>query len=769
MMVGGRQPTMVIEHPQYGYLFRLFVTFACVVLFFGFSEAQYIQNLQYVTLNGQLVPHWRPTISSPLKEVIDTKTSIWLEYNCDYMTAICQNARNYFNSAAGQGRRFQTLFSYDFTSSRSKKRRRKSCPTGRTGWKSYHTCPETNQPRPWRNDGQWPETKLEANPLNALFREVSGYTDVNGQYQRSGLQYSCDEFPPAAWVEGGSGTLGQNVQPEGDGGPVQTYCAAIRICIKGQGLASEQNWQGNLHAKLSDELKSQYSTATGAAPGDGDTASFSIRLVNNPGSGIAGRVRWFNANGGVDEKEQALYRRGGDRNILAHLAWMDTVDLETLEGLGEHVIYANETLVEYDMDFEDDDDEDLPLDQTNIAATYLSVAGNASSHGSLLEAPEAKPIPEPVIPAMKRWDAFGLKKVVRRNSSEPVGGEGDGPLLQNATLADIDRARKLIAQAIVELTKHNKERIANPARNQYKLSPNTKFSASAKARHGVVQSTDPDPAPPPLYNVTDEVQAAAALLAEADAAGVGLTNLTRRHSSSRVQKRGTFWMETITRRGTVPWGNDLSYKVFRNVKDYGAKGDGLTDDTIAIRTAMTDGNRCGENCNGATINNALVYFPPGTYLVSGTIQVLYGTQMVGDANDRPTIQAAASFVGLGVLSTDEYVDGGGTGADGKDMEWYINTASFYRQIRNFKIDITLTAAGAQVCGIHYQIAQATSLQFVEIIAKPGTTQQGMCKLTIMIKPLSLIVLISNFGNSLRKWQWWCHGGCHVYGRQIWLL
>ncbi|KAJ0379859.1 hypothetical protein COL26b_002012 [Colletotrichum chrysophilum] len=165
-------------------------------------------------------------------------------------------------------------------------------------------------------------------------------------------------------------------------------------------------------------------------------------------------------------------------------------------------------------------------------------------------------------------------------------------------------------------------------------------------------------------------------------------------------------------------------QIFRNVMDYGAKGDGVTDDTAAINKAIKDGKRCGEACNGSTTKNAIVYFPPGTYLVSSPIIVYFGTQMIGDANDRPTIKAAASFVGLGVLSTDVYM-GDGAGADGKDNEWYVNTASFYRQIRNFKIDVASTDPNAYVCALHYQVAQATSLQFVELIAKTGTTQQGL--------------------------------------------
>ncbi|KAL3478251.1 pectin lyase-like protein [Aspergillus californicus] len=189
---------------------------------------------------------------------------------------------------------------------------------------------------------------------------------------------------------------------------------------------------------------------------------------------------------------------------------------------------------------------------------------------------------------------------------------------------------------------------------------------------------------------------------------------------TQLRKRATtdFWMTTMEQRGASPFAPE-GYKVWRNVKDYGAKGDGMTDDTRAINLAISDGNRCGVNCGSSTIRPAFVYFPPGIYLVSSSIIQYYNTEFYGNPFDWPTILAASSFVGLGVITSDVYLN--------DDTQWYLNTNNFLRSIRNFKMDITRTDPYAYVCAIHWQVAQGTSLENIEFYMKDDeeTTQQGI--------------------------------------------
>ncbi|EJU01871.1 glycoside hydrolase family 55 protein [Dacryopinax primogenitus] len=180
-----------------------------------------------------------------------------------------------------------------------------------------------------------------------------------------------------------------------------------------------------------------------------------------------------------------------------------------------------------------------------------------------------------------------------------------------------------------------------------------------------------------------------------------------------------YWMQLIQHNGTSPYNTDPStYQVYRNVKDFGAQGDGVTDDTAAINAAIAYGNRCGYGCQSSTTSPALVFFPSGTYLVSAPLLAYYYTEMVGDARSMATLLASPSFSGIAVIDADPYT------ADG---EWYINQDNFYRSVRNIIIDLTQTPPTASSTGIHWQVSQATSLVnvVVNMSTAPDTNHQGI--------------------------------------------
>ena len=102
-----------------------------------------------------------------------------------------------------------------------------------------------------------------------------------------------------------------------------------------------------------------------------------------------------------------------------------------------------------------------------------------------------------------------------------------------------------------------------------------------------------------------------------------------RQEKNRQTDCAPYWLEDIKHQGVASFNsNPDNYTVFRNVKSYGAVGDGVTDDTAAIQRAMSAGNRCEPGfCQSSTTSPAIVYFPGGTYLISSAIIDYYYTQV----------------------------------------------------------------------------------------------------------------------------------------------
>ncbi|KAE9372961.1 glycoside hydrolase family 55 protein [Stipitochalara longipes BDJ] len=703
----------------------------CYLLFPKIAKAQFFQDYQVDTsIPGHTRYTYTPANGVNPWPVIDIlPLTVYLHYNCNYMRDICRNADNFEASPQWQNLHStsglsKNVYGYDFNTgpnvpffplTRQASRRDRSCPGG---WKDSHPCPELDQRVIMRHDGPWWTTLLEPNTNT---NNIRNQRDAQGNIiQYSNVRYSCDEFPPATWVEGGNGA---SVIPS----PAQTRCAAL-VCgnygVNGPlagAVKAEQNWQGEAHNKLAVELSL-------AARNDPDWRSqnsivhFTFSHDTSTGfDGIAASVFVMQDTGTTDRQVAEEYvtqarKRGESISNVNHTVPTTRELLARVQaGLGtRHVVHANLSYIS----MSDLTGRTMPMPPMDRPYRWdrediMSAADAGLGHMNTTVRSETA-----------NWKA----KPIRTPVSLPSRGIPEQvvtPLLKRATAQDLQAARTIVKNAIAESSKLNEARVAAPLRNQYSLKPGTVVGSGVVAGAGAgagAGSTSINEGFPPLLTITDEIAAAAALVAEADAVSASW-NVTKKRAAAAG---GSYWMQSLARKGTVPWGKDPNYVVFRNVRDYGAVGDGVTDDTKAIKNAMTNGTRCGAGCNGSTTKNAIVYFPPGQYLISSTIPMPFGTQVIGDANTRPTLVATSGFIGLGVLSTDEYTGAPGKGIDGGDPEYYVNTANFYRQIRNIVIDIRqITSSAGVVTCLHYQVAQATSLQNVELIAAAGSSQIGM--------------------------------------------
>jgi len=164
------------------------------------------------------------------------------------------------------------------------------------------------------------------------------------------------------------------------------------------------------------------------------------------------------------------------------------------------------------------------------------------------------------------------------------------------------------------------------------------------------------------------------------------------------------------------------------VTTFGAKGDGLTDDTAAIQAAI-DANRGSINAKAA----ASVYVPPGTYLVSDTLVLWANTELRGSslpgapsilrlAPHAPGFNSSAALKPL--LATTS-----GYNQPTAYKKWWDNAIAsnciFYMHVHQLTLDVS-AAGNAGAVALYWCVAQQTSLRNLNFIVGGAFSAVDIC-------------------------------------------
>ena len=173
----------------------------------------------------------------------------------------------------------------------------------------------------------------------------------------------------------------------------------------------------------------------------------------------------------------------------------------------------------------------------------------------------------------------------------------------------------------------------------------------------------------------------------------------------------TYWYENIKHNGISPFiPNGHNWTVFRNVKDFGAKGDGVTDDYLAFQAAVQYGNETADRRShsfGTTGQPAVLYIPSGTYMLSFPIQSFVDTVIMGDPIDPPVLRATENF--------------------SIPFLWYAKdpnfdaTINFYIAMKNLVLDSTLVPPEQDITLLDWSVSQAVQLTNVVFNMPIGAT------------------------------------------------
>jgi Pectate lyase superfamily protein len=157
----------------------------------------------------------------------------------------------------------------------------------------------------------------------------------------------------------------------------------------------------------------------------------------------------------------------------------------------------------------------------------------------------------------------------------------------------------------------------------------------------------------------------------------------------------------------------------RNVKNYGAKGDGVSDDTQAFLDALNQ----GRDSHPPFLSAAAVYVPPGTYLIKKTLILWRQTLLFGEWTDPPTLVLAPNSPDFQDPSNPKpfLVTAGGYNIRAYSTDWKTRTDryngstnnTFFIFLEDLKIKVGANNRGCDHA-VYWACAQQTGIRNVAI-------------------------------------------------------
>lgn len=156
-----------------------------------------------------------------------------------------------------------------------------------------------------------------------------------------------------------------------------------------------------------------------------------------------------------------------------------------------------------------------------------------------------------------------------------------------------------------------------------------------------------------------------------------------------------------------------------NVKRYGATGDGVTDDREAIQDAI----------NAAGAVGGIVFFPPGTYKVTGTLYVTYDATNNASYPQGAQLQGAVKLLGVREMSISNFTNDVYCGSvieyTGSSYAIDADGTSRSVQLRNFRLENLAIVANTSTQVLYVRNANQQSGFKGLLVVQEGASGSGV--------------------------------------------